>query len=81
MIGTTSSQEKAEIAKKAGASHMIIYTNDDVPAAVSKLTNGKGVAVVFDGVGKTTFDASLQCLGFRGALLTYGQASGKVKEN
>ncbi|KAK9767002.1 hypothetical protein K7432_003514 [Basidiobolus ranarum] len=78
VIGTTSTPEKAEIARKAGADHVINYTKDDVVAEVKKITDGKGVHAVFDGVGKQTFDISLASLRRCGTLVSYGNASGKV---
>ena len=78
VIGTTSTPEKAEIAKAAGAKDVILYRSEDVLAAVSRITGGKGVQVAFDGVGKDTFDISLKSLNFNGTLLSFGQASGKV---
>ena len=62
VIGTVSTNEKAQLAKKAGADHVIFYTKQDVVMEVKKLTSGKGVNVVYDSVGKTTFDQSLECL-------------------
>ncbi|ORX90364.1 Zn-dependent oxidoreductase [Basidiobolus meristosporus CBS 931.73] len=78
VIGTTSTPEKAEIARKAGADHVINYAQEDVVAEVKKLTNGEGVHAVFDGVGKQTFDISLASLRRCGTLVSYGNASGKV---
>ncbi len=78
VIGTTSSAEKAELARKAGASHVIRYDQDDIVPAVQDLTDGKGVPTVFDGVGKSTFESSLQCLSPRGLLVSFGNASGAV---
>lgn len=78
VIATTSTPEKAEIAKAAGAKDVILYRSDDVLAAVSKITGGKGVQAAFDGVGKDTFDISLKSLDYNGTLVSFGQASGKV---
>ncbi|KAJ3300499.1 NADPH:quinone reductase [Borealophlyctis nickersoniae] len=78
VIGTTSSAEKAETAKKAGADHVILYTSQDVVEEVKRITNGQGVHVVYDGVGKSTFDASLACLRKLGSMVSFGNASGKV---
>jgi NADPH:quinone reductase-like Zn-dependent oxidoreductase len=75
-IGTASTQEKVDLAKKAGATHMINYSNDDVKSKVMELTNNQGVIAVFDGVGKSTFDLSLDCLARKGSLVSFGNASG-----
>ncbi|KAJ3409081.1 hypothetical protein HDU80_003062 [Chytriomyces hyalinus] len=80
VIGTTSSPEKAETAKKAGADHVLLYTQQDVPAEVMKITGGKGVQVVYDGIGKSTFDISLACLARLGTMASFGNASGKVAD-
>jgi NADPH:quinone reductase len=78
VFGTVSTPEKAQLARAAGADDVILYTRDDFAAEVIRLTNGKGVNVVYDSVGKTTFDQSLQCLAVRGVLALFGQASGPV---
>jgi NADPH2:quinone reductase len=79
VIGTTSSEAKAALAREAGADVVINYTEvEDVAAAVRGLTDGRGVDVVYDGVGKTTFEASLGSLRKRGLLALYGGASGPV---
>jgi NADPH:quinone reductase len=78
VIGTTSSAEKAALARAAGATHVIDYTTEDVAAAVRALTDGRGVRVVYDSVGRTTFDASLLSLQPRGLLALFGQSSGAV---
>jgi NADPH2:quinone reductase len=62
----------------AGADHVILYTQLDVVTEVKRITNGAGVNVVYDGVGKSTFDASLASVKHRGWLISYGNASGKV---
>ncbi|KAK5168489.1 hypothetical protein LTR04_006657 [Oleoguttula sp. CCFEE 6159] len=77
-IGTASTAEKIELAKKNGADHMIDYSKDDVVSKVKELTDGKGVVAVFDGVGKTTFDASMECLARKGSMVSFGNASGAV---
>lgn len=77
-IGTASTQEKVELASKAGAQHVINYSHEDVKKRVDELTGGKGVIAVFDGVGKSTFDLSLDCLARKGSLLSFGNASGAV---
>ncbi|KAK4494567.1 hypothetical protein PRZ48_013923 [Zasmidium cellare] len=77
-IGTASTPEKIELAKKAGATHMLNSSSDDVKAKVLELTNGQGVAAVFDGVGKATFDISLDSVARKGSLISFGNASGAV---
>ncbi|MFN8635298.1 MAG: quinone oxidoreductase [Chloroflexota bacterium] len=78
VIGTAGTKEKAALAKAAGADEVIVYTEQDFEAEVKKLTDGKGVDVVYDSVGKDTFDKSLNCLRPRGMLVLFGQASGAV---
>jgi NADPH2:quinone reductase len=78
VIGTVSTPEKAALAKRAGADDVILYTEQDFEAEVRKLTGGKGVDVVYDSVGKTTFDKSLAVLARRGLLALFGQSSGLV---
>jgi NADPH:quinone reductase len=78
VIGTTSSTEKAALAKKNGYKWVIDYTKADIVAEVKKITKGKGVPVVFDGVGKDTWNASLDCLQPRGLMVSFGNASGAV---
>ena len=78
VIGTAGTPEKAELAKQAGAAHVILYRNEDFAAKVKELTGGKLCAVVYDGVGKDTFDKSLDCLRPLGLLASFGSASGKV---
>jgi len=75
-IGTVSTEEKAQIAREAGASHVIIYTKQDFAEEVKKLTGGKGVDYVIDGVGKTTFTKNLDALRNRGWATVFGMASG-----
>lgn len=77
VIGTVSSEAKAELARKHGCDHVILYTQEDVASRVREIT-GEGVAVVYDGVGKDTFMASLDSLRRRGLLVTFGNASGAV---
>ncbi|KAI8807158.1 hypothetical protein BJ742DRAFT_897385 [Cladochytrium replicatum] len=79
VIGTVSTPEKAERARKAGADHIILYSSEDVQKEVMRITNGKGVNAVFDGVGKSTFDISLSCLARLGSMISFGNASGKVE--
>lgn len=78
VIGTTGSDEKAEAARKAGADHVIVYTREDVAARVRELTDGAGVQVAFDGVGKDTWQGSLGATARRGLIVSYGNASGPV---
>ena len=79
VIGTVSTAEKDQLAREAGAAEVIRYTEvDDLAAAVRELTSGDGVAVVYDGVGASTFDASLDALRRRGMLVLFGAASGPV---
>jgi NADPH2:quinone reductase len=78
VIGTTSSPEKAALAKKNGYKWVIDYTKQDIVAEVKKITKGKGVPAVFDGVGKDTWAASLDCLQPRGLMVSFGNASGPV---
>jgi NADPH:quinone reductase len=78
MIGTVGSDEKAALAKANGCAHTIVYTRENFVERVKALTNGKGVPVVYDGVGKDTFPASLDCLSPRGLFVSYGNASGPV---
>ncbi|MEV6138359.1 quinone oxidoreductase [Nocardia sp. NPDC051990] len=76
VIGTVSSEEKAEIARAHGCDHVVIYTREDVAARVRELTDGAGVPVVYDSIGKTTFETSLDALSRRGLLVCFGTASG-----
>ncbi len=78
VFGTVSTEEKAELARGAGADEVIRYTEEDFEEAIKDLTNGKGVQVVYDSVGKTTFEKSLNCLEPRGLLALFGQSSGPV---
>jgi NADPH2:quinone reductase len=78
VIGTASTEEKAALAKEHGADEMIVYTEQDFEAAVKRLTGDAGVDVVYDSVGKTTFEKSLNCLKPRGYMVLYGQSSGAV---
>lgn len=76
VLGTASTDEKARLAKEAGADEVILYTREDFEEAVKRLTNGRGVDVVYDSVGKTTAEKSLNCLRPRGYLVLFGNASG-----
>jgi NADPH2:quinone reductase len=78
VITTVSTAEKAELSRSAGASDVILYTEKDFAAEVKRLTGGKGVDVVYDSVGKTTFEGSLNCLRPRGLLVLFGASSGPV---
>lgn len=78
VIGTVSSEEKAEIARANGCAHVLIYPREDVARRVRDITGGAGVPVVYDGIGKTTFQSSLDSLGRRGLLVCFGTASGPV---
>jgi NADPH2:quinone reductase len=78
VIGTTSTDEKAAIARAAGATDVILYTKQAFDVEAKRLTNGRGVDVVYDSVGKTTFDQSLNSLRPRGMLVVFGQSSGPV---
>ena len=78
VIGTVSTEEKAQIAREAGADDVILYTQQDFEAETKRLTAGAGVDVVYDSVGKTTFDGSLNCLKRRGYMVLCGQSSGPV---
>ncbi len=78
VIGTVSTEAKAKLAREAGADEVILYTTQDFEAEVKRVTGGAGVQVVYDSVGKTTFDKSLNCLAMRGMLALFGQSSGPV---
>ena len=78
VIATVSNAQKAKIAREAGADDIINYREQDFEAEVMRLTDGKGVNVVYDSVGVTTFDKSLNCVGRRGLLALFGQSSGPV---
>jgi len=78
VIGTVSTAAKAALAREAGADDVISYTEQDFEAEVRRLTGGAGVQVVYDSVGRTTFDAGLRCLARRGMMVLFGQSSGPV---
>src|SRR5512147_68122 len=78
VIGTASTEEKAALAREAGADEVILYTQTDFETEVKRLTNNTGVDVVYDSVGKDTFDRSLNCLRPRGYLVLFGASSGAV---
>ena len=78
VIGTVSTDDKAAIAKKHGYKHVIVYSREDFVARVKEITKGKGVPVVYDGVGKDTWPKSLDCLAVRGLMVSFGNASGPL---
>jgi NADPH2:quinone reductase len=78
VIGTVSTDEKAEVARAHGCAHTIVYPREDVAARVRELTDGAGVPVVFDSIGATTFASSLDSLSRRGLLVCFGTASGPI---
>jgi NADPH2:quinone reductase len=78
VISTVSSEAKAELSREAGAADVILYSHQDFESEVKRLTGGKGVDVVYDSVGKTTFEGSLNCLRPRGLLALFGASSGPV---
>jgi NADPH2:quinone reductase len=78
VIGTVGSDEKADLARAHGCDHVVVYTREDFVARVKTLTGGVGVPVVYDSVGKATFDGSLDCLRPLGMMVTFGNASGPV---
>jgi len=78
VIGTVSSEEKAQLARDAGADEVIVFTRQDFESEVKRLTGGKGVDVVYDGVGKDTFEKNLNVMRPRGMLVLYGMSSGPV---
>lgn len=80
VIGTTSTEEKKNVALKAGADYVILYKSENIRDKVMEITQSKGVDAVFDGVGKTTFEQSLSCLSQLGSMVSFGNASGKVDD-
>ena len=78
VIGTASSEQKAQLAREAGADEVIVFTHQDFETEVKRLTAGKGVDVVYDGVGKATFEKNLNVMRLRGMLVLYGMSSGPV---
>ena len=78
VIGTVSTDEKAKLAREAGADQVILYTKQDFEFEVKRITGGKGLQVVYDSVGKTTFDKGFNCLAPRGMMALYGQSSGPI---
>ena len=79
VIGTVGSKDKAELAKKAGAHHTILYRDEDFAARVKEITNGKLCDVVYDGIGNDTFPKSLDCIRPLGMFVSFGSASGPIK--
>lgn len=79
IIGCVGSEEKAGLARAAGCHHTILYRDEDIPSRVREITDGKGVAVAYDSIGKATFEASLDSLQPFGVLATYGNASGPLE--
>ena len=80
MIGTVSNKEKSDLAKKMGCEFTINYKNENVYEEVLKINHNSGVNVVYDAVGKDTFEISLKCLNFRGLMVSFGQSSGMIKD-
>ena len=78
VIGPVGSDEKIEIAKANGCDHVVNYSKENFSEKVKKITNGEGVPVVYDGVGKKTFDGSIECLKIRGTMVSFGNASGPL---
>ena len=78
VIGTVGSDEKIKIAKANGCDHIINYTKENFSEKVKEITNGVGVPVVYDGVGKKTFEGSIECLKVRGTMVSFGNASGPL---
>jgi NADPH2:quinone reductase len=78
VIGTVSTEDKAALARAAGAHDVILYAREDFEAEVKRLTGGKGLQVVYDSVGRDTFEKGLNCLAMRGYMVLYGQSSGPV---
>ena len=80
VIGTVGSDEKINVAKKNGYDHVINYNKEDFAKKVLEITNGKGVTVVYDGVGKDTLNGSIECLAVRGVMVSFGNASGPLSD-
>lgn len=78
VIGTVGTEEKAELARAHGCDHPVVYTRENFTERVREITDGKGVPVVYDSVGKTTFEGSLDCLAPRGLMASFGQSAGPV---
>jgi NADPH2:quinone reductase len=80
VLATVSTEQKAELARKAGADEVILYSEKDFESEVKRLTDGQGVNAVYDSVGQATFLKSLECLSPRGFLVSFGQSSGKIPD-
>jgi len=80
VIGTVSNEEKSQLAKENGCEYIINYKTENVIERVKEITGGKGVPVVYDGVGKDTFEISLSCLDYRGLFVSFGQSSGMIAD-
>ena len=80
VIGTVGSDEKISIAKKNGCDFVINYSKENFPKKVLEITKGKGVSVVYDGVGKNTFEGSIECLKIRGMMVSFGNSSGPLPD-
>ena len=80
VIGTVGSDEKINIAKENGYDHVINYNKEDFAKKVLEITDGKGVPVVYDGVGKDTLEGSIECLAVRGMMVSFGNASGPLSD-
>ena len=80
IIGTVGSNEKINISKENGYDHVINYNKEDFAKKVLEITDGKGVPVVYDGVGKDTLDGSIECLALRGMMVSFGNASGPLSD-
>ena len=80
LIGTVSTDKKADLAKLNGCTHIINYKNENVVKRVKEITNGNGVTVVYDGVGRETFNTSLESLALRGLFVSFGQSSGMIPD-
>jgi NADPH2:quinone reductase len=80
VIGTVGTDEKIELARKNGCGHIINYAKENFAQKVLELTDGKGVPVVYDGVGKSTLERSLECLKIRGTMVSFGNASGPLRD-
>ncbi len=78
MIGTVGNDDKAALARAHGCDHTVVYTRESFLDRVKEITGGKGVAVVYDSIGKDTFNDSLDCLAPRGTMVSFGNASGPV---
>lgn len=78
VIGTVSTEEKAKAARDAGADHVILYTNQDFVAEVKRITGGRGVQLILDGVAKATFPGDLEAIAVRGHIVVFGAASGQA---